>query len=469
MTEDLRFIEKLEKNSALHPEDIALIQAGTRRQVSYAALWEDSGRVYSFLKQRGIGREAVVLIALPRGIDPIIALIGIWRAGAAAVMLDAAYESERMEFIMQDAGCVLKLDEALFAGIMESGSLGGYEKTSDHDLAYLIYTSGTTGRPKGVMQEFGTLDMCVRVHYCGERSVIDGRFALTAPLYFAVAMLVIPPLLYNAQTLAVIPTEIVRDMERLPKCIWQEQLTTLFLIPSMLQRLKWIPDSLKKIVVGGETAKRIYSDRVEIFCGYGQSESGFNITTFRIDREYDITPVGRPGEQRAEICILDDEGRPVPAGVTGNLCYKAPYFRGYLGLPELTEQVHLCGYVRSGDCAVLRPDGKIYITGRTDEMIKIRGNRVEPAEVEAVLQEILQVEWIGVRGVPDQQQHLSLCAYYVGELGRSIEEAKELAGRRLPRYMIPSYFVKIDEPPRAANGKIVKRLLPEPVLDNGRA
>ena len=123
---------------------------------------------------------------------------------------------------------------------MSCTSLEGYEETSPHDLAYLIYTSGTTGKPKGVMQEYGALDMCVRMHYCGERSVVDGRFALIAPLSFAVSMIVIPPLLYNLQTLAVIPMNIVKDPDHFPACIEQYQLTTLFIIPSMLKRLKRI-------------------------------------------------------------------------------------------------------------------------------------------------------------------------------------------------------------------------------------
>jgi acyl-coenzyme A synthetase/AMP-(fatty) acid ligase len=466
MSADLRFIEKIEQNVADHPENIALISAEAGKSMTYAELWEYSGRVYRFLKQRGIGKEDVVMIAVPRGINPIITLIGIWRAGAAAVMLTADCEPERMEYILRDAGCALKIDTDLLIRIMTFASLDGYEETSPHDLAYLIYTSGTMGKPKGVMQEYGTLDMCVKMHFCGKQSVIDGRFALIAPLSSAASMLIIPPLLYNAQTLAVIPRNTVRDPDRLPACIEQYRLTTLFIIPSMLKRMKRIPDSLTKIIVGGETAKKIYSDRTEIFCGYGQSESGFNITTFRIDREYDNTPVGRIGEQKAEICIMDDGGNELPAGETGNLCYKAPYFRGYLGLPELTEQVHLNGYIRSGDVGVIRPDGVISVTGRADEMIKIRGNRIEPAEIEAVLREILQVEWVGVRGILDHQ-HPYLCAYYEGEPKRSVEEAAKLAARRLPPYMIPACFMKIDCIPRDAGGKIVKRNLPIPDRDDG--
>ena len=465
MSPDIRFMEKLEKNCNTSPENIALISVEFAKSLTYAKLWEYSGRVYSFLKHESIGKEDIVMIALPRGISPVIALIGIWRAGAAAVMLDADYGSERMEYIMRNSGCVLKIDTDLFTKIMNCASRDGYEETSPHDLAYLIYTSGTTGNPKGVMQEYGTLDMCVRMHYCADRSVIDGRFALISPLYYAVTMLVIPPLLYNTQTIAVIPVKIFKDPDLLPECIEKNQLTTLFIIPSMLKRLKRIPGSLTKIIVGGEAVTNIFSDRVEIFCGYGQSESGFNITTFLIDREYDITPVGRMGEQKAKISIMDDEGRILPAGETGNLCYQAPYFRGYLGLDDLTQKVRLNGYIRSGDYGVIRPDGKIYITGRTDEMIKIRGNRIEPAEVEAVLKDLLQVEWVAVRGIRDQQRTY-LCAYYEKEPKRSIEEVLKLALRRLPSYMIPSCFMKIDQIPRDANGKISKKSLPVPDREN---
>ena len=466
MSTEPRFIEKLEKNCAAHPDDAALISAESGKSMSYAGLWECSGRVYGFLKQKGIGKEAAVMIALPRGIDPVVTLIGIWRAGAAAVMLEADYEPERMEYIRRDAGCVLKIDKALFSEIMVGAALEGYEETSLHDLAYLIYTSGTTGKPKGVMQEYGTLEMCVRLHFCGERPVIDGRFALIAPLCFVVSMLVIPPLLYHAQTLCVIPNDIVKDPDRLPACIEALQLTNLFIVPSMLKHLKRLPASLTKIVVGGEAAKNIFSDRVEIFCGYGQSESGFNISTFRIDRAYDVTPVGRIGEHKSEIYIMDDGGNVLPVGETGNLCYRAPYFRGYLGLPELTEQIRLNGCIRSGDYGAIQADGKIIITGRADEMIKIRGNRIEPAEIEAVFQELLQVEWVGVRAVFDQG-HPFLCAYYTQAPKRSVEEAKRLASGRLPAYMIPTCFMKVGSIPREANGKIAKRKLPLPDRDGG--
>ena len=273
--------------------------------------------------------------------------------------------------------------------------------------------------------------------------------------------------LCGAWTLAVIPMSVIRDPDLLPECIEQYQITNMFIIPSMLKHLRWIPASLTKIVVGGEPARRLFSDRVEIFCGYGQSESGFNISTFLIDREYDVTPVGRIGEHKSEIHIMDDCGNELPVGEMGNLCYKAPYFRGYLGLPELTEQVRLNGCIRSGDRGTIQPDGKITISGRADEMIKIRGNRIEPAEIETVFQELLQVEWVGVRGIFDQG-HPYLCAYYAQEPKIPIEEAERLAAGRLPSYMIPTCFMKVDSIPREANGKIAKRKLPVPDRDGGK-
>ena len=102
------------------------------------------------------------------------------------------------------------------------------------------------------MQEFGTLEMCIRLHFCGERPVIDGRFALITPLYFVVSMLIIPPILYNAQALAVVPKDVVRDPDRLPEYIENLQLTNLFIVPSMLKHLKRIPASLTKISLSEE-------------------------------------------------------------------------------------------------------------------------------------------------------------------------------------------------------------------------
>ena len=197
------------------------------------------------------------------------------------------------------------------------------------------------------------------------------------------------------------------------------------------------------------------------------SETGLLANDDVIDREYDVTPVGRTGEHKSEICIMDDGGNVLPDGETGNLCYRAPYFRGYIGLPELTEQVRLNGYIRSGDRGSIQADGSIVIIGRADEMIKIRGNRIEPAEIESVFRELLEVDWVGVRGIFDQG-HPYLCAYYAQEPKRSVEEAERLAAGRLPSYMIPACFMKVDSIPREANGKIAKRKLPVPDRDGGK-
>ena len=129
--------------------------------------------------------------------------------------------------------------------------------------------------------------------------------------------------------------------------------------------------------------------------------------------------------------------------------------------------MYLNGYVRSGDIAEICPDGTIVITGRADEMIKIRGNRIEPAEVEAVLREALQVEWVGVRAILDQE-HPYLCAYYEEEPKRSLEEARRFAAERLPSYMMPACFMKIDAIPRDAGGKIAKKKLPIPDMNSGK-
>ena len=459
---DCRFIEKLEKNCSDYPETVAFISVDGGKDMCYGELWEESGRVYRYLKENRIGAESTVMITLARGTDPIIAMIGIWRAGAAVVMLDACYPPQRTEYIYKDAGCVLNINREVFDRIMKHDTLGHYEETLPHNLAYIVYTSGTTGNPKGVMQEYGTIDMCIKVHYWGDKPAREGRAAVLPPLYFGFCFINIPPMLYNLQSMALIPISIVKDPDQMVSCIEENNLTAVMGVPSLLKRMKRIPSTLKHITIGGEAARHIYSDRVEISNGYGCSESCFKVCTFRIDRDYDLTPVGRKEDLKTDICIMDEKGNILQDGEYGYLCYKAPYFRGYVGLPELTEKVHIGEYVNSGDYAVIKPDGKIYVIGRADDMIKVRGFRIEPGEVESVFQNILQVSWVGVRGITDQKNRDYLCAYYTGQPKISIEEAKTVARNMLPSYMIPSFFMKVDSIPLSVNGKISKKDLPIP-------
>ena len=144
--------------AATHPDKAVLFDTETEKDMSYSELDEMTSRIYGYLAGRGIAREDFVMIDLPRGINVAVAAIGVWRAGAAYVIVEEGTPGERKEYIYQDCGCRLLIDQETYAQMLDAPGKEGFEETDPHDAAYVIYTSGTTGNPKGVVHEYGTLE-----------------------------------------------------------------------------------------------------------------------------------------------------------------------------------------------------------------------------------------------------------------------------------------------------------------------
>ena len=163
-------------------------------------------------------------------------------------------------------------------------------------------------------------------------------------------------------------------------------------------------------------------------------------------------------------CRLDENGSAVNDGEEGELCFKNPYFRGYLRLPDKNAAVFRNGFIRSGDLAKILPDGNYQIIGRTDDMFKINGNRVESAEIEVAVKQVLGTEWVGVRNFTEGNNDY-ICAYYIGEPVLPIDEAKKIISEKLVSYMQPAFYIQIDKIPVNANGKFQRNKLPAPDIN----
>ena len=163
------FFKRIQSQVLNTPEKIILSSMGDEKNITYRELDLLSGKVYRYLKDHGIGREDFVNIILPRGVEPFIAMLGVWKAGAAFVLLEQEYPAERIAFILKDSGCKLVLDSRVWEEILQCESLPGFADVDDHDAAFAVYTSGTTGNPKGVLHEYGNLDMIAQsMHENGE-------------------------------------------------------------------------------------------------------------------------------------------------------------------------------------------------------------------------------------------------------------------------------------------------------------
>jgi len=458
-------IERLEYHLGKNANHVFLYDELTPKGLDYARFYELSGRIYAYLKAKGVGREDFVLINLPRGVQPVVAMFGVWRAGAAFALVEDTYAPERIDFIRKDCSCKIELNSAALDEAMRCEPLTGYEDVGDHDAAYAIYTSGTTGNPKGVLHEYGNLrEAADSLTYNGGDLVPgDERFLLAAPLNFVASTIVLIKLIdLESPRLWIISYATVKNPMKLGLFMLEKRIACTFLTPSYVRALgtKTGP-FLKRLIVGSEPANGISPGKLDVTNGYAMSESGFIVTLFKIDKAYDTCPIGRP-QLPLKIHLLGEDGKEVPDGEMGEFCFDNPHVRGYINLPEETARAFVNGVYHTGDLAMKLPSGDYVLLGRSNDMVKINGNRIEPAEVEAAVKQVLGVEWCAVRGFEDDEQAF-LAAYYTADIPKPNSNAvREALSRRLPYYMLPQYFVKIDKVPLKPNGKMDRKALPKP-------
>ncbi|MCR5652330.1 MAG: AMP-binding protein [Ruminococcus sp.] len=460
----MTIIEMLEGYTKEKPNTSILYDEAHTKGITYAQLDDMSGRVYAYLKKQGIGREDFVLINLPRGIIPIVAMIGIWKAGAAWALVEDTYAPDRIVYIREDCGCKAELCSDNWDEVMSTDPLSGHEETDDHDAAYAIYTSGTTGNPKGVLHEYGNLTRAV------DSILVDGenpftnkeRVALLAPMNFVASVMVILKLLsVCGSKLFVASYATIKNPMKLKRFFVEKRISVTFLTPSYVRMLgNQTGPFLRLLVVGSEPANNLYNKNLDLINIYAASESGFAVGVFRIDKAYDTCPIGKP-QIDTKITLVDEDGNEVADGETGELCFENPYVRGYINLPEETEKAFVDGVYHTGDLSRKNPDGNYVLLGRSNDMIKINGNRIEPAEIEASVKQVLGIDWAAARGFEEHGKSF-LCAYYTADVEVDNDRMREELSKRLPYYMIPAYYIKIDKVPLKPNGKMDRKALPEP-------
>ncbi|MBQ8665952.1 MAG: AMP-binding protein [Lachnospiraceae bacterium] len=458
------FIETFLHNAGKYPEHSALYDDLHPKGIDNQTLLFLSSKVYRWLKEKGLGKEDFVLINLPRGAMPVIAIIGVWRAGCAFTLVEEGYASERIDYIRKDCGCKAEINEHTWTRIMLCRPLEGYEKVDLHDAAYAVYTSGTTGNPKGVLHEFGNVMQTVDAHRIDGKSFIDAgeRIALIAPLNFvASVMIIILSLYYKKTVLYIVPYRIVKNPGLLLKFFDEKRISLTFLSPSYIRRLPGkISPHMKKMIVGSEPASQIWMENIDIYNCYAMSESGFPLSVFEIDKAYDTCPIGKPRFD-IDIKLIDDSGQEVPEGESGEICFTNPYVRGYINLSEETAEHFRGGWFHTGDIGKRDTNENLVLMGRSGDMIKINGNRIEPLEIEAAIKQILGIDWAAVRGFEEDGRSY-LCAYYTADITVDSEKMREELLKRLPYYMLPTYYIRIDEIPLNSNGKFNRRALPKP-------
>ena len=461
------FIEQLEKISVTFSNRLAVALDYKDETLTYGELWNLSGKVYAYLKSHNIGKEDFVLINLPRSPKVSVALIGIWRSGAAGTITEKGYPAERVDYIRKDCNAKIIIDEKIYNEMLQGESLNGFEKTNPDDACFAVYTSGTTGNPKGALHEYGKLELIVRSYPKPDFEYGENyRHAAAYPLNFVVHIMWLIPHFYFGNSIYILSYAIIKDAKAFIKLIVEENISECFMSPSLLKLYKNIPANLRLIYTGSDNVSNIYFPNVLFKNCYGMSETGFFVSGFNVDKPYHRTPVGK-SQFDLDIAILNEDGQKLPNGEQGEVCFENKYFRGYINLPEQTEKVLRGGIFHTGDLGSKDADGNLIINGRADDMIKIHGNRVEPGEIEIVAKEILGVNNIIVKGFAGEDTAFVTLYGLTSEIGNNFDDEnipslREKLSKRLPEYMIPTYYLTLEKFPTNANGKVSRKLFPAP-------
>ncbi|MER8067276.1 amino acid adenylation domain-containing protein [Streptomyces sp. NPDC094034] len=465
--------------------------------LSYAELDERANRLARYLTGLGVGRETRVGLHLPRGTDMMVSILATWKAGGAYVPLDPEYPEDRLAYMIGDSGAVVVLgtggavprtptgpgrvvllDQEAEAIAAESAEPLG-TLLDPGQLAYVIYTSGSTGRPKGVaVPHRGVANLAEVMRPV--LGVSEGVVALQfASFSFDGAVLDFAVTLASGGTLAIASSEERADPAVLAGMIRSTGVSVASVVPSLLGVLdpRAVP-GVGNWVLGAERLNAALAGRwsadAQVWNTYGPTEATVITTAGPVDRA--ITPedqppsIGRP-IGNTQVFVLDEQLRPVPVGVTGEIYIAGPGLaRGYVGRPGLTaERFVACPsgtgarMYRSGDLARWTTDGQLLFAGRVDEQFKIRGMRVEPGEVEAVIAAHESVGQTAVVVREDRPGDRRLVAYVVPGTHRTVDVSalSAFAETRLPNYMVPTVVV-LEALPLTMNGKLDRTALPAP-------
>ncbi|SPP65499.1 non-ribosomal peptide synthetase [Nitrospira lenta] len=477
--------------------------------LSYRELVERVDRLARAVHDATGGSNARVGLCVDRSLSSLIGILGILKAGAAYVPLDASAPEQRQRLILKDAGVallvtqrhlratlpygggpVIELESLAGEGPYHGGQVAWPRQELDH-AAYVIYTSGSTGRPKGVEITQGALlhSLLARLQYY--KDPVE-RCLLTFPIAFDGSVTSIFWTLLHAGTL-VIPTEDhYRDPEQLGALISRHQVSHIVLVPSLYEAMLRdvaIPSlrSLRVVVSAGESlpvslVRRHYERLQEaaLYNEYGPTEATVWSSVYRTTgtESGGRIPIGKP-IAGAAIYLLDEGLSPVPVGVVGEIVIGGGSLaRGYLNLPELTSIKFIANpfvpesrLYKTGDLGLIRQDGNIEYVGRADSQVKVRGYRIELGEIESALSGLPGVRAAAVVVRDDMTTGPSLIAFVTSDQapGSASPYLHELLKRTLPSYMVPAAVFAIDGLPYLSNGKVDRQALQQYTLGGNRS
>ncbi|HET8843638.1 MAG TPA: amino acid adenylation domain-containing protein [Ktedonobacteraceae bacterium] len=505
-----------EENDCLHmlferqaqrtPDAIAVVSGDVF--FTYHALERHSHQLALLLQKHGSGPDTLIGLFVTRSLEMVVGILAILKSGAAYVPLDPSLPMLRLAMLLEDTQTPLVLTQShlvpLFPDyrsqlilidqveLAEEPSEALLRTVCPDNLACVLYTSGSTGRPKGVMLPHRVLTNLLLWHQASligqARTLQFASSGFDQSIHEMFAAWISGGMLY------LLSEELRADPSALADYLVEQQIEKVFLPIVMLQRLAEIysarshlPEQLKEVLATGEQLRVTHQLRqlftqlpdCTLYNHYGPTEAHV-VTTCQLSKDPtswpDLPPIGRP-IANVQIYLLDQSCRPVPIGVPGELCISGDCLaRGYWRQPQFTAESFLPNpyaheqdpqtlrTYHTGDLARYLPDGNLEFLGRLDHQIKIRGMRVEPGEIEAILTTHVAVREAVVTLHKENANSPLLVAYVVPREGASLtaKELRHFLEAQVPAYMVPTAFVLLASLPLNHNGKVDRQALPLP-------
>lgn len=482
------------ETQAAHTPDAIAVQF-RESALNYRELDERTNQLARHLQNLGVGPEVCVGLSVEPSLEMIIGLLGVLKAGGAYVPLDPNYPSERLRAMWQGIEAPVLLTQAHLLDrwsdivttklcldtdwpiIAGASCLKPDAKASSDNLAYVIYTSGSTGMPKGVQVTHGQLSSYIFAIRDRLQLEAGMQFAMIQPVNVDLGYTTLFPSLAFGGALHIYDRTQILDPSALAQAFDQDQIDVVKIVPSHLGQLlgkagdpRLIPR--QRLILGGEASPRDLVDQVlhlnpacRLFNHYGPTETTVGVLVHEID-DHSCTgatiPLGRP-LNGMKAYVLDADEQPTPIGVPGELWIAGPQVaRGYIDeqqrharfvhnpLPDIDSGT----LYRTGDRCCWRVDGTIEFLGRVDQQLKIRGYRVEPADIEQALLAHADVSACVVADAAINAKDAYLVAFCVCASTLCRNALRQHAEQRLPAFMVPQDFVFLDRLPLLANGKV---------------
>ena len=453
-------LEKLEQYVINAPEKTAAICHPTER-MTFRELWEISGKLYAWLKAKGIGAEDVILYNLPRGLLLYACMVGTMRAGAAFVLTETENDPQRTAYIQRNSKSRLCVDEECLKEILKGQPLEGYEPVNRHHLCYIAYTSGTTGHPKGVMHEYGSLDNAWKAVIVDGKAIMNDTdtFLVMSPMNFVAVPICFAYSCAHGCALALMPYEYAKSSDSFTEYLEKAGVTCGYVTPSFLRKHLPFQYPWHMCILSSEPADGLYIPGMNCYNTYASTESGCLLSVYELKQPMTPAPVGKSYSD-VEVFVADEEEREVMPGTVGEVCFKTPYVRGYLDASVNGGKVTGDGIFHTGDAGKKDADGNLTVRGRIDEMFKIGGYRIEPDEVANAVKSVSGLSRVVVRGFVYKDLS-SVIVFYTDDAKVDPVEMREKLLELLPEYMIPTGYIRLNDFPYLSSGKIDKlKLLP---------